>query len=226
MTIPPPWFEAMSEARQKGVVWVDVAELAEHEACAFLPSREGAYALVLASVREFGVQYPLATASGRVLDGRYRLRAARELGLLKLPTLAVDVADPVRFVHEMKAAREHLTDLDRAALAVRYQDYKRGAYVIERTAKMNAARKGKGKPKIPVTNLGESPSPSGSRPPLHRRRNRPSRRLRPRSSTREERHAMRIRCPSERSARCASWPTSGATCSTKCFRERWPRTWR
>ena len=72
---------------------------------------------MLESVKAVGFLYPLATAQGRVLDGRYRLRAARELGIEKLPTLAVNVAEPVQFAHEMKAAREHLTDLDRAALA-------------------------------------------------------------------------------------------------------------
>jgi DNA modification methylase len=143
---PAPWFTGLSpEAKQK-VRWVKVAALKEHTACDFLPFLPRSFDAVRHSVAEHGVLFPLAVAAdGRVLDGRYRLRAAQALGLPSLPVLSIDVQgeDAVRWVFQMKQNREHLSEAERAVMAVQYQARLSGQYKKVRATKMTAARSAK-----------------------------------------------------------------------------------
>ena len=110
----PNWFQGLSATRKTQIRWVNVADLRVHPACDFIPFYARTYAMVLTSMRDTGsVLFPLATApDGRVLDGRYRLQASRELGIEKLPTITIDVEGDaaVRWVFEVKISREHLSE--------------------------------------------------------------------------------------------------------------------
>src|SRR5438105_8631060 len=86
-------------------------ELWPHEWTVLVPpmSSQERKALV-ASVREYGIQEPLATTrAGVVLDGRERLNVAAELGLPRVPVRVVDPADPLRYVVESVLRRRHLS---------------------------------------------------------------------------------------------------------------------
>jgi len=99
------------------------------------------------SIRQHGIRYPLAVnGQGQVLDGRYRLRAAQELGISTVPALTVKVTDVLEFIWLMKGEREHLNDWDRAMLAEALQQEIKTQNIKERTKKMNDARTGKSSP--------------------------------------------------------------------------------
>lgn len=69
-----------------------------HPLCLVLPEMTAAeYAGLLADVKAKGLLYPITTYEGKVLDGRHRLRACREAGIV--PRFkAYEGADPAGFV--------------------------------------------------------------------------------------------------------------------------------
>ena len=103
-----------------------VALLRPHSAMAIIPlMRAEEYAEFLADVRERGIAVPLdvdATDGRTVLDGRHRLRAAKDAGLKTVPTRAVKLAaeDTEAYVYKAAVLRRHLTDDQRATLAARW----------------------------------------------------------------------------------------------------------
>jgi site-specific DNA-methyltransferase (adenine-specific) len=77
----------------------------------------------LEDVRERGMLEPLRVAAdgSTVLDGRHRLKAAAELGLVEVPVAPAgcDVADEAAYMLRAAIHRRHLTDDQRAILAAR-----------------------------------------------------------------------------------------------------------
>jgi DNA modification methylase len=146
VTAPANWFVGLPAAAKGKVRFVTVKDLKVHPASDFMPFSPGAYAAVLRSVKENGVLFPLAVAAdGKVIDGRYRLRAAVELGLKTLPVLTIDIAGDLVFhwIFHVKYDREHLTEDQRLVLANQYQERLSGTYKKIRAKKMTAARLGK-----------------------------------------------------------------------------------
>jgi hypothetical protein len=123
----------------------------------------------LADVCARGVQEPLTVQKGdRVLDGRHRLRAARESGHETVPARVVDLAEDeqVAWVYRTALLRRHLSDDQRAVLAARWSHAQGKAVKRERAAKAGRAG-GRGRTKTshssedtPSSKL--SPSGSGS----------------------------------------------------------------
>ena len=68
------------------------SDLSEHERSGLVPEMQAIeWRAFLADVKERGVVTPLEiTPSGTVLDGRHRLRAARELELTAVPVRVVE----------------------------------------------------------------------------------------------------------------------------------------
>lgn len=143
----PKWMTGLTPEQRLNVCWVAVADLKTHSACDFLPFLERSYATVLMSMEKTGgVLFPLAVAmDGRVLDGRYRLQAAKQLGIEFLPVLTIDFQgdDAVSWVFEVKDAREHMSEAERAFLAVQFQRRRKGQHIKVKVAKMNLARTSK-----------------------------------------------------------------------------------
>jgi len=78
----------------------------------------------LADVKERGVVTPLEiTPSGTVLDGRHRLRAARELELTAVPVRVVEPEDEVSHMLRAALSRRQLTASQKAALALELEEY-------------------------------------------------------------------------------------------------------
>jgi N6-adenosine-specific RNA methylase IME4 len=101
---------------------------------ASLLAHEGAAAIPLMPEREYlafrddielrGILVPIElTAAGVVLDGRQRLRAARELGLEQIPARVVVVEDELEYMLRAAILRRQLTASQRAALVVDLADY-------------------------------------------------------------------------------------------------------
>ena len=141
---PAKWLAGLSPKQKTQVRWVAPSTLKLHPACDFLLNLERSYWTVFQSVEKSGILYPLAVANGRVLDGRYRLRAAIALNIPEVPILTINVTgnDAVDWVFQMKDGREFLDEQERAVMAVQYQTRLSGTYVKARATKMTAGRLG------------------------------------------------------------------------------------
>jgi hypothetical protein len=127
---PATWFVGLSVAAKNKIRFVAVEHLKLHPSCDFLPLSPHAYDIILKSVEQNGVLYPLAIAAdGRVIDGRYRLRAAQELALKMLPVLTIDIKGDsvVDWIFHIKYDRQ-------------YQQRLSGEYKKVRATKMTTAR--------------------------------------------------------------------------------------
>jgi N6-adenosine-specific RNA methylase IME4/ParB-like chromosome segregation protein Spo0J len=87
-----------------------------------MPERE--YDAFRADIAARGLLVPIEiTANDVVLDGRQRLRAARELELNSVPVRVVDVLDEADYMLRAAVLRRQLSESQRAALAVRLGKY-------------------------------------------------------------------------------------------------------
>jgi N6-adenosine-specific RNA methylase IME4 len=85
---------------------------------------EAEYEVFRADVAARGIQVPIEiTAEDVVLDGRQRLRAARELGLRTVPVRVVEVEDELDYMFRAAILRRQLTASQRAALIVERDEY-------------------------------------------------------------------------------------------------------
>ncbi|MHB8324796.1 MAG: DNA methyltransferase [Candidatus Dormibacteria bacterium] len=101
-----------------------VATLVDHPLAAVVPEmRPAEWRAFLEDVRERGVLEPLRLAPDgvTVLDGRHRLRAARELGLEAVPSAPAlcEPGDEASYMLRAALHRRHLSDDQRAILAAR-----------------------------------------------------------------------------------------------------------
>ena len=96
------------------------AYLREHERSGLVPEMQAAeWRSFLDDVAGRGVVTPLEiTREGVVLDGRHRLRAARELGLASLPVRVVEPEDEVSHMLLAALSRRQLTASQKAAVAL------------------------------------------------------------------------------------------------------------
>jgi site-specific DNA-methyltransferase (adenine-specific) len=82
----------------------------------------GEYAAFLGDVRDRGIKVPIEVIPGTqtVIDGRTRLRAARDAGLRSVPVVDANLngESPIAYMLRAALTRRHLTSSQRAALAV------------------------------------------------------------------------------------------------------------
>ena len=100
-----------------------VRDLTVHRDARLVPDmRSHEYTELLADIRDRGIQTPLDVDGTVVLDGRHRLKAARELGLATVPVRAVTLNGDTATEWLIKAAvlRRHLSDDQRAMMAALY----------------------------------------------------------------------------------------------------------
>ena len=98
-------------------------DLRPHRDSALVPEmRPDEYAALLADIHERGIIVPLDVIDGKVLDGRHRLKAARELSLSSVPIREVALNGETATAWLLKAAvlRRHLSDDQRAMMAALY----------------------------------------------------------------------------------------------------------
>ena len=94
----------------------------EHPALNLVPNmRPQEYEQLKADIAERGIQVPVELGpSGRLVDGRHRVRAAGELDL-DVPVRTVETADEEEYLLKAAVLRRHLTDEQRAMLAARWK---------------------------------------------------------------------------------------------------------
>lgn len=99
--------------------------LTPHTEAARIPVMgEEEYAVFRADIQARGLLVPIEiTRKGVVLDGRQRLRAARELGLASVPVRLVEAADEIDYMLRAAVLRRHLQPAQRAAIVVEFEGY-------------------------------------------------------------------------------------------------------
>src|SRR6266545_7227895 len=103
-----------------------VEELAPHPEADRIPvMAEPEFEAFRADVAERGLLEPIEiTAEGIVLDGRQRLRAARELGLETVSVRVLAVEDELDYMLRAAILRRQLSASQRAALVVELRQYR------------------------------------------------------------------------------------------------------
>jgi Bifunctional DNA primase/polymerase, N-terminal len=115
-----------------------ISELPAHPAAELFPLQaEGPdYQALKEDIAANGLRVPVLTYQGKVLDGRRRLRACRELGV-QAPCREWDGrGSPVGLVLSLNVARRHLTESQRAMVAARAKPL----FEAEAAARMRAGR--------------------------------------------------------------------------------------
>jgi N6-adenosine-specific RNA methylase IME4/ParB-like chromosome segregation protein Spo0J len=97
-----------------------LADLREHDQAELIPAmRESEYLAFRDLIARHGILSPIEiTPAGVVLDGRHRLRAARDLALNVIPVVAITPVDEVEHMLIRALAHRQLTPSQRAALTV------------------------------------------------------------------------------------------------------------
>ncbi len=113
----------MATSRQRSTR--TTAALHEHPQAGLVPEMSaGEYQALLADIGARGIVTPLElTRSGVVLDGRHRLRAARQLNLARVPVRVVDPVDEVEHMLLGALQRRHFSQSQKAAVAIELDCY-------------------------------------------------------------------------------------------------------
>lgn len=112
--------------KEKVVKNVPVESLRLHESIGIVPEMSlEEWEELLESIREKGIQVPVhALEDGRVLDGRHRLKAAKELGIREIDVIYHDMNDieAIEFVRNTATKRRNLTPSQKAAIVLEAED--------------------------------------------------------------------------------------------------------
>ncbi|GGK33152.1 hypothetical protein GCM10010965_27480 [Caldalkalibacillus thermarum] len=112
--------------KEKVVKNVPVESLRLHESVGIVPEMSlEEWEELLESIREKGIQVPVhALEDGRVLDGRHRLKAAKELGIREIDVIYHDMNDieAIEFVRNTATKRRNLTPSQKAAIVLEAED--------------------------------------------------------------------------------------------------------
>src|SRR5713101_2022488 len=102
---------------------VSTDKLREHPQAGLVPDmRPDEFAALSADIRAHGITTPLEVLGDLVIDGRHRLRAARELGIAQIPVTDARLGGEGEVERMLKSAllRRQLTDDQRAIAAAQY----------------------------------------------------------------------------------------------------------
>ena len=85
----------------------------------FPPMTEREYRALVESIRERGLHVPIILWGGQVIDGRHRLLACMEAGVVPVFEEIPDDADPVGYLLDLNDRRRHTNESQRAITAYR-----------------------------------------------------------------------------------------------------------
>jgi len=86
------------------------------------PLADDDYQALLDSIRQHGQQHPIILFEGRVIDGRHRYQACRELGIIPRVESYSGNLSPLEIV-KLNLARRHLSASQKAVVALSIADY-------------------------------------------------------------------------------------------------------
>lgn len=151
------------EESRAGVVPVD-PELEVHDAAnIFPPPTEEEFQAIEKDIAENGQREPARTYQGKLIDGRSRQQACKELGL-KLKVKEWDGSGSlIEYALSLNLHRRHLSSSQRATLAVEIEPMlAREAQERERTGKStDGTAGGRGRTKNPPQGIGEGKAGGG-----------------------------------------------------------------
>ena len=115
------------------------------------------YASFTESIKQFGIKVPIHVRSDMVLlDGRHRLRAARELGIERIDVIihSFDKEASVAFVRDTAVERRSLTAAQRIDVVLKSEEL---LGTLQETARANSLRnlKQNNSPTVPMESLGK-----------------------------------------------------------------------
>ncbi len=90
------------------------------------PMAEDVFQDFKADVATHGQKDPATIWQGKLIDGRHRARACKELGLKLIVTELADDQDPLQYSLSRNLYRRHLTPSERAVIAAKMATMKRG----------------------------------------------------------------------------------------------------
>src|SRR6266540_904567 len=145
-------------------------ELSPHREAELIPVMpEKEYEAFRLDVAARGIQVPIEiTAGDVVLDGRQRLRAARELGLETVPVRVVEVEDELDYMFRAAILRRQLTASQRAALVVERDEYRELQAGARERQRANLAQATEGATSPPRGKTRDPRRPPGERRGSHR----------------------------------------------------------
>ena len=99
---------------------MNLGDLVAHPLAEMFPMMEGeAFDTLVRDIKQNGCHYPIILHEGKILDGRNRYRALRQLGRIPIVTLPYDGKDPLGFVLSSNVHRRHLTAEQRREIIAR-----------------------------------------------------------------------------------------------------------
>ncbi len=110
------------------------------------------YERFIESVKKSGVQTPIHIRNDMtILDGRHRVRACKQLGILEIETIVYDFdkTQSIEFVRDTAIERRNLSDAQRADIVLRSLDLIEKISEKSKRRQMEGLRKGKKSPSRP-----------------------------------------------------------------------------
>ena len=105
---------------------VEASPLFHPAADIFPPMSDAEYSALKADIEQHGQKEPVVYWRGQLIDGRHRHRACEELGIQCSECELDDDDDPVSYVVSLNLHRRHLDESQRAMVAARIANLKRG----------------------------------------------------------------------------------------------------
>ena len=137
---------------QKVVKNVPVESLRLHESVGIVPEMSlEEWEELLESIKEKGIQVPVhALEDGRILDGRHRLKAAKELGIKEIDVIYHQMDDiaAIEFIRDTATKRRNLTPAQRAAVVLEAEDLCRQIVEEKRKNSLGNLKKGDKRPDL------------------------------------------------------------------------------
>lgn len=97
-----------------------------HEYCKlFPPMPEDQFSALKDDIRDNGLRHPIVLYQNKILDGRHRYLACLRLGRQPVSVI-YDGEDPLGFVISHNLSRRHLDESQRAMIAARFANFKKG----------------------------------------------------------------------------------------------------
>lgn len=106
--------------------WMSQFDFEPHLHASFFPDmNETDFAELLADIREHGLKQPILLYDGKILDGRHRYKACRQLGIsYRFETYTGD--KPLIEVISLNLKRRHLSNAERAMMAAKVSNLTQG----------------------------------------------------------------------------------------------------
>lgn len=149
----PLWHSEMTSSRSDSttVETRHIDDLKLHDQADLVPEMsDSEWSDLLTSVDLEGIREPLRiTPAGVVLDGRHRLRAAKQLGLDTVPCLRIETDDEISYMVQAATLRRQLSKSQLACIAVELEQFEQERMAARQRMSAGSMRARQGKARVP-----------------------------------------------------------------------------